>query len=217
MQSEALPLERTLQPNAARPGVASYHRVVVTGHYDPSHQALIQFRSYSGEPGEYLMTPVVTADGSAILVNRGWIPLSNTPVSQARGLDPPRGDVQVTGILFPSEKGGPAPTDEGDGLIRAPRINLPMLAPGFTEHLYPAYVQLTAQEPHQAGDYPIVLPLPHLDDGPHLSYAIQWFCFTAIGLIGWPILLRRSVREREREHQGEGTRLGPPGSVAAPS
>jgi cytochrome oxidase assembly protein ShyY1 len=217
MQSEALPLERILQPNASQPGDASYHRVVVAGHYDPSHQALIQFRSYSGDPGEYLMTPIVTANGSAVLVNRGWIPLSNTPVSQARELDPPSGDVRVTGILFPSERGGPEPTDAGGGFIRAPRINLPKLAPGFIEHLYPAYVQLTAQEPHQAGDYPIVLPLPHLDDGPHLSYAVQWFCYTAIGLIGWPILLRRSVREREREREREGTRLGPHTSAADPS
>ena len=197
MGSAAVPLEQVLQPNAGDPGESIYRRVVVSGRYDTSRQVLIEFRSYSGDPGDYLMTPVVTRNGSAILVNRGWIPLANTPVSEARGLAPPRGDVRVTGILFPSEKGGPAPAPAGTGIVQTPRIDLFRLAPGFGFPLYPAYVQLTAQSPRQSGDYPIALPLPQLDNGPHLSYAIQWFSFTAIGLIGWPLLLRRSRRDRE--------------------
>jgi cytochrome oxidase assembly protein ShyY1 len=203
MESPPVPLDQILPSNGAEPGDASYRRVVVTGRYEPSHQALIQFRSYSGDPGDYLLTPVVVPNGSAILVNRGWIPLSNTPVQQARELDPPSGDVRVTGILFPTEKGGPAPTDAGSGLVQTPRINLEKLRPAFDVHLYPAYLQLTTQDPRQAGDYPIVLPLPQLDNGPHLSYAIQWFSFMAIGLIGWPLLIRRSLRERERDGERE--------------
>src|SRR6266542_2518343 len=153
MRSEAVPLDRALQPNATDPGDASYRRVVVTGHYDASRQALIQFRSYSGDPGEYLMTPVVTTNGAAVLVNRGWIPLSNTPIQEARGLAPPSGDVRVTGILFPTERGGPAPTSAGTGLVEMPRIDLERLEAALAHHLYPAYLQLTMQEPGQGGDY----------------------------------------------------------------
>jgi cytochrome oxidase assembly protein ShyY1 len=199
MSSAPVALDRVLQPNATEPGDAAYRRVFVTGRYDSSRQVLIQFRTYSGDPGDYLLTPVMGSNGSAILVNRGWIPLSNTPVRQARGLDPPAGEVRVTGILFPSEKGGPAPTDAGDGIVEATRIHLDALRRSLGGSLYPAYLQLTAQEPRQAGDYPIVLPLPHLDNGPHLSYAIQWFSFTAIGLVGWPLLLRRSLRDRKHD------------------
>lgn len=196
MQSPPSPLERVLPPRTTDTVGTEYRRVVVTGRYDTSHQVLIQFRTYGGNPGDYLMTPVVTPDGSAILVNRGWIPLSNTPVQQARELEPPAGEVRVTGILFPTEKAGPIPTDAGPGLVQTPRIDVPGLAPRLGHSLYPAYLQLTSQEPRQGGDYPIVLPLPTLDDGPHLSYAIQWFSFTAIGLIGWPLLIRRSLKER---------------------
>jgi surfeit locus 1 family protein len=196
--SPAVPLEQVLPPSAVDPGDASYRRVVVSGRFDTSRQVLIEFRSYSGDPGDYLMTPVVTSNGRAILVNRGWIPLANTPVAQASSLAPPTGVVRVTGILFPSEHGGPAPAPAGTGIVQTPRIDLSRLAPGFATPLYPAYLQLTAQSPRQSGDYPIVLPLPQLDNGPHLSYAIQWFSFTAIGLIGWPILIRRSRRERDR-------------------
>jgi cytochrome oxidase assembly protein ShyY1 len=193
MGSTPVPLDQVLQPNDVDPGKASYRRVVVAGHFDPSRQVLIQFRSYSGDPGDYLLTPLVTSNGAAILVNRGWIPPSDTPVQQARGLDPPPGDVRVTGILFPSEKRGSSPTDAGGGIVEATRIDLAVLGPGFSVPLYPAYLQLTAQDPAHSGDYPIVLPAPHLDNGPHLSYAIQWFSFTAIVLIGWPTLVRRSL------------------------
>jgi cytochrome oxidase assembly protein ShyY1 len=196
MRSAPSPLEQVLQPNATDTARADYRRVVVTGRYDTSLQVLIQFRTYSGNPGDYLMTPVVTPGGSAILVNRGWIPLSNTAVRLARELEPPTGDVRVTGILFPTEKAGPMPTDAGPGLVQTPKIDVPGLAPRLGHSLFPAYLQLTSQDPPQSGDYPIVLPLPTPDDGPHLSYAIQWFSFTAIGLIGWPLLIRRSLRER---------------------
>jgi cytochrome oxidase assembly protein ShyY1 len=43
-----------------------------------------------------------------------------------------------------------------------------------------------------------VLPTPATDDGPHLSYAVQWFLFAGVGLIGWPVLLQRTGREERR-------------------
>jgi cytochrome oxidase assembly protein ShyY1 len=196
MASPPVPIDRVLQPDAAAPGAASYRRVTVSGRYDQSRQVLIEFRSYSGNPGDYLMTPLVTPSGSAILVNRGWIPLSNTPLQQVRGLQPLTGQVRVTGILFPSEKSGPAPKDAAAGIVETTRIDLARLERRFDSVLYPAYLQLTSQDPRQAGTYPVVLPVPQLSEGPHLSYAIQWFMFTAIGLIGWPIVLRRSRRDR---------------------
>ena len=41
--------------------------------------------------------------------------------------------------------------------------------------------------------YPRAVPLPQLDDGPHLSYAIQWFSFAAIALIGGGLWLRKQL------------------------
>jgi cytochrome oxidase assembly protein ShyY1 len=193
MQSAPVSLERVLRPDAAQPGQASYRRVVVTGSYDSSHPILIQFRTYSGDPGFYLLAPMVVGGNDAILVNRGWIPLSNPPLPP--GAAPaPTGTVSVTGILFPPERGGSVPTVISGGAVEITQINVDALRSQVPYRLYPAYVQLTSQDPKQAGDYPITLPLPNLDEGPHLSYAIQWFLFTAIGLVGWPLLIRRSRR-----------------------
>jgi cytochrome oxidase assembly protein ShyY1 len=38
-------------------------------------------------------------------------------------------------------------------------------------------------------------PVPELDEGPHLSYTVQWFSFALIILVGTFILLRKQARE----------------------
>jgi surfeit locus 1 family protein len=54
---------------------------------------------------------------------------------------------------------------------------------------------LEEQSPTQPGDLPEPAPLPELDEGPHLSYAIQWFTFATIALVGYVVLSRRDRRE----------------------
>ena len=43
---------------------------------------------------------------------------------------------------------------------------------------------------------------PTLNNGPHLSYAFQWFIFAAIGVIGYPLILRRNARARSEAGDG---------------
>jgi len=42
---------------------------------------------------------------------------------------------------------------------------------------------------------------PELGEGPHLSYAIQWFCFTAIAVAGMVVLIRGDLRDRKKMKQ----------------
>ena len=59
------------------------------------------------------------------------------------------------------------------------------------DHLpYPVMPVVILLDPESAPTgYPIALEPRPLDDGPHLSYAIQWFAFATIGLVGGGILL----------------------------
>lgn len=43
------------------------------------------------------------------------------------------------------------------------------------------------------------VPLPELSEGPHLSYAVQWFIFATIALVGYPLVLRRVIQRRGKE------------------
>ena len=62
---------------STRPGPpAEWRSVEASGTYDTGAEVLIRNRSFDGAPGYHVVTPLVIADGTALLVNRGWIPLS---------------------------------------------------------------------------------------------------------------------------------------------
>jgi len=62
--------------------------------------------------------------------------------------------------------------------------------------LYPFSILLQNQSP-APGALPVPGPPPEVSEGSHQSYAWQWFSFTAILLIGYPLLLRRSLRSAQ--------------------
>ena len=145
-------------------------------------------RSYRGEPGVYLMTPLRTGGaGPAILVNRGWLPSPDaTTVDVAPYADPNPGD--FSGIIMPIPPSGGRP----DGPAGFRRVLFRMndsLLPRFPYPLATAYIQ-ALPEPG-SGIRPTRLPAPEFDEGPHLGYAIQWFSFATIGIVGWIALVNR--------------------------
>ncbi len=56
------------------PTSAGWLRVVVTGRYDQAHEILARGRTVNGRVGFEVITPLVLADGSSVLVDRGWVP-----------------------------------------------------------------------------------------------------------------------------------------------
>ena len=63
--------------------------------------------------------------------------------------------------------------------------------------MLPFYVELESSTPADAGG-PTPIPLPDLDDGPHLSYAFQWFIFATLAVIGWVVVVRKSGRDHKQ-------------------
>ena len=58
------------------PSGALYRRVTATGTYDVSQEVLLTGRAFNNRPGSDVLTPLVTTDGRALIVNRGFVPLS---------------------------------------------------------------------------------------------------------------------------------------------
>ena len=172
------------------PDRVAYHRVDARGRYDANDEVILYGRSLQGRPGNHVLTPLITSNGPAILVDRGWVPIEmdHPPVPRAT---PPSGPVRVTGLLLPPEA-----SSSGSGRIRlVTKVDLTRIAAGLPFPVYPVYVQLQSQDPAQPGSLPEKLPPPDLSGGPpNLSYAIQWFCFSAIALIGYGILALRKDR-----------------------
>ena len=168
--------------------LAKYRRVRVHGILDYDHQFIITGRSRDGAPGVFIITPLRPDSGRrAVLVNRGWVYSPDaSSVNSALWLEPER--TTVEGFIEPL----PARTRGGSQSARNPRAWREL-----------DYARATAELPYPIAPYTVVelatgtrpagaptrLALPEMDDGPHLSYAIQWFTFAAIALYGAVYLL----------------------------
>jgi surfeit locus 1 family protein len=178
----------------ADPEALRYHRATATGVYDVAHEVVLFGRTQDGQAGNHVLTPLVLTDGSAIVVDRGWVPLAldDPPIEAAT---PPAGSVSVEGVLLGSEGGLPADADRGvEPVTTLARSDLAALQAQLPYPIAPVTLLLREQDP-AARELPRPAPLPELSEGPHLSYAIQWFCFATIAVIGGVILLRRERAE----------------------
>ncbi|HEX7940064.1 MAG TPA: SURF1 family protein [Gemmatimonadaceae bacterium] len=166
------------------PDSARLRRTVVLGVPDTAQEFAILGRSRNGSPGVWIITPVrVAGDTAAVLVNRGWV---YSP--DASTVDLSRWRERRTEF-----RGYTQPLLAGPANVKA--RGLRSFDSGGVDSLLPypfAPVYLVLQDSGAIDSTPARLPLPVLNDGPHLSYAIQWFCFAAIAVGGAAIVGKRA-------------------------
>lgn len=184
--------------------------VIATGRYLSDEELLVRNRPMSGNPGFEVLTPLLLADGTVFVVNRGWVPTGELQDNPDLVPPAPAGEVTVTARLKAGEPTlASRRTVEGSDQI--PTLNLPQVAELVDRPTYTgAYGLLVAEDPA-----PEVRPRaairPARDEGPHLSYALQWFVFALLGFVGLGWALRQEYRivnaddpeERERALERE--------------
>ncbi|MEY2402475.1 MAG: hypothetical protein QOD38_26 [Acidimicrobiaceae bacterium] len=193
------PIDTLLQPSdpASTGAAVAFRRVTITGEYDRTNEVIVRARSLNERPGVWVATPLRLASGDAVLVVRGFLPTQGTPDFVPPDAEPPTGQVTIDGLVQETQTRGTfGPTDPDGRLTNIARVDVARVQQQVPYPLYPVWVQLTRSEPAQAGPEPEALPEPVLDEGPHLSYAIQWFIFSTIAAAGYPMILRRSARNR---------------------
>jgi surfeit locus 1 family protein len=169
------------------------------GRYDVGREVVLIGRTLGETDGSNLLTPLRLAEGTAVVVDRGWVPYSVQSPGSAEAA-PPDGDVALTGVLLPAES-SEVPAPGASPSVQVASIDIHRLQAQVPYRLAPVYLWLTDQSPRQAKALPRLVPLPALSEGPHLSYAIQWFTFATIGVIGYPMLLRREIRRRSPQRE----------------
>lgn len=180
-----------------------FRRARIRGTYDYARQIVVANRTRNGSPGINVLTPLRTAGSdTAVLVNRGWVyspDALNVDLTAWREAD----TVNAVGYVDPfGERGGNASAGPRvrrgvyrwlDQLALAMDIPYP-LAP-FAVVLEADSVALprTGAENREATSAtrgaPPRIPRPTLDEGPHRSYAIQWFSFAAISIAGMALFM----------------------------
>ena len=188
-----VPFEEVVGPDTD-PDEVQWRQVTATGTYLQDEQVIIVNRTQDSIPGVNVVTPLELADGTIVLVNRGFVAAADEVPTA------PEGTVQVLGRIRETQEralGQLSEAAEGE-LTEAYRIHIPRLAPQMPGPVAPVYLDLITPEPSQ-GLVPVPVPEPGLTDGPHLGYAIQWFFFSACVPAGWVIGVRKSVAARRAE------------------
>ena len=194
--SAEVPLADLVKPDTPMDATADvqWREVSATGRYDESQQVLVRNRTYNGIPGYFVLTPLEVPGGDVVIVNRGFVPLE-TSGTKPKVPAAPSGVVAVNGRVRSTQKRGLfGPRDPVEGtLTEVARADLARLQQQMPDHLLPVYIELETSDPSEArGITPV--PLPELDDGPHLSYAIQWFLFSALAVVGWVLVVRKTAK-----------------------
>ncbi len=190
-----VPLDQLLADAGDDPDSIEWRQTIVTGRYLPE-QILWFNRSQDGIAGDNVLTALVTEnETTTVVVNRGFVPL---------GADVPAAPTIETELLarvrIPQERQRGELTDASDAAVvtEVRRIDLGQLAAQLPGEVAPVYLDLIDANPPIGPNDPAPVPAPTLDEGPHLSYSVQWFIFAACVLAGWMLAVRRSIRTRQR-------------------
>jgi surfeit locus 1 family protein len=166
------------------------HRVIASGRYDHDHDIVLRGEALQGVPGVHLVTPLrMTGTDTALLVDRGFVPAPDALSVEPERLREP-GNVLAEGIAARVGSGGGKPIIHA-GRTTWARLDLPALRERLPYPVLPVYLR---QAPRPGvPSFPRRLdPLP-IDEGPHLSYAVQWFLFAGLaGAFAVLVVGRRS-------------------------
>lgn len=170
-----------------------FRRVRVTGTPDYDHELVWAARSYRGSPGVNFVTPVrVAGRDTAVLVDRGWVySPDGATVDRAKWRER---DTTFSGYVeeMPST-GGSMYADRPDVVAR---LGYDAVAKSLPYPVAPYYVVVLGDSAI-APDRLARLTVPPLDEGPHLSYAIQWFAFALVALVGAGYVIKQARGEND--------------------
>lgn len=198
-QQPPRPVERLLPVGERVAADAEWRPATAAGRYDPAGTLLLRNRTLEGANGFHVLVPLVLDDGSAVLVDRGFLPRTGPATEAVPVPEPPPGQVRLTGRVRPGDR-----VDGVGGLDRSSRpqpsvsrVDVRALAVDAPYPLRGGYLELVEEVPAPAQAL-VPLPAPSGDNpGLNYAYALQWLVFAVIAVVGWFLLLRREARGPE--------------------
>jgi surfeit locus 1 family protein len=170
-----------------------FRRLRVAGTPDYDHELILAARSHNGSPGVNLLTPVRLAGrDTAVLVNRGWVYAADGATIDEKHFR------ERDSVFVGYADVYPSPT--GASYASNPRVLARLGADAAARAIpYPIalFYVVALGDSTGAADRPARLTVPPLDEGPHASYAVQWFAFAAIALAGAAFVIKQA-RDAQR-------------------
>lgn len=179
-------------------------RVTATGTYDADASVVVRYRTRDGASGVDVVVPLVLADGTSLLVDRGWFATDNRGTTPEDVPAPPAGEVEIEGWVRADAAGDS--TEVTDQSTRA--ISSAEIGPAIDQEVLAGFVDLRLESPE--AERPLdPAELPELDDGPHFFYGLQWWFFGALALFGFAYLVYDEARGGRGPVRGSRRRPAP--------
>jgi cytochrome oxidase assembly protein ShyY1 len=191
---EVLPTLTSYRPSQ------EWTQVTVTGTYLMSDQLLVRNRPLGGQPGFEVLDPLLLEDGSVFVVDRGYLPIGNHQDAPDSIPAPKSGTVTVVVRLKAGEPMLDGRTAASGELAT---VFLPAVAELVGKPTYMAAYGLMVSEDPATTTRPTAMPQPQLDEGLHISYAIQWVIFAIIAFFGLGYAIRQEYRMRNADDPDE--------------
>ena len=169
-----------------------WRRVTLTGRYVTGTDISIINRSQDGVAGDNVAAVFETESHGAFIVNRGFVPLSETKKPA------PQEPLSLVGFvrMAQTRRNVGAIDSSTKGTTEFQRYDLERIKAALGRDIATTYyVQLIKESPTQNTQWPSPVPFPTIDEGPHFSYAMQWFFFSFVAIAGWAVIVVRKVRE----------------------
>jgi len=200
--ADPVPLAELLpEPGATLAPRDVWRQATVTGTYDADATVLLRNRPVASQPGFHVVTPLELADGSVLVVDRGWVAWDEDASGELDVPAPPAGEVTVTVHLRPDEPADPRSAPAGQ--VQAINVGQVLAAGGSSAASFGGYGGLVAESPAAPVELG-ALPAPSTDPGSHLSYAFQWWTFSVGSLAAFGWLARRELLEGAQAAAGGG-------------
>lgn len=159
-----------------------YLPVIANGFYDIEHQLLLDNRVVNMVAGYDVYTPIKLDNKTAILINRGWLPLGKSR-QHLPEIKTPKDKVRVVGMLTVPPSPGISLAEDPDRYLKWPavvqEIRFNDLEKVLGYKLYPMVIYLDGESDSVFHREPIKL---NMKSEKHTGYAIQWFLL-AVALV----------------------------------
>ncbi|MFL6171381.1 MAG: SURF1 family protein [Marmoricola sp.] len=180
-----------------------WRKVIVHGTWDDTHTIVLKYQTRDGGPGVDVVTPLVTADGPAVLVDRGWMATENSGAERPKLPAVTSGEVTVIGWI--RKDGSGRASQVNDLSTRA--ISSQTAAEVVPHPLYGGFLDVETESPRPAKALGATELPDDNSEGPHFFYGLQWWFFGFLAVFGFGYL---AYDEWRRAHEGaDGSLQGP--------
>ncbi|MFL6062501.1 MAG: SURF1 family protein [Marmoricola sp.] len=194
-----VPIDLLLSPGKEPSGANEWRKVVAHGTWDDAHTIVLKYQTREGGPGVDVVTPLRTADGTGVLVDRGWLQTDNVGSQRPRLPAATRGPVTVIGWIRVDATGRAARVDD----LATRAISSVEAAKAIGYPFYGGFLDLHTESPTPATTLGATELPDDTSNGPHFFYGLQWWFFAALAVFGFGYLAYDEYRmaQGRREDQ----------------